>query len=43
MDGDIRRALIKGYDLSTKIGDICCRNFIFKYESNDYIELNSLL
>lgn len=41
-DGDIRRALIKGYGLNTKIGDICCRDFVFRYESDDHIELNSL-
>ena len=41
-DGDIRRALIKGFSLDTEIKEICFNDFIFRYESEDYIELNSL-
>ncbi len=41
-DGDIRRSLLKGYDLNDSVSGICNRKFVFKYETSDYIEFNSL-
>ncbi|MFT5250181.1 MAG: choline kinase, partial [bacterium] len=41
-DGDIRRSLAKDEDLQKKVGDICNRSYVFKQDTNGFIELQSL-
>lgn len=38
-DGDIRRALIKNQDLNQKLGEICNVNFLFAYDTKDFLDL----
>ena len=40
-DGDIRRSLAKDKDLNKKIGDICYRGFVYKENTDGFIELES--
>lgn len=39
-DGDIRRSLVEHPDLTTKVEDICNRNFSFEYEPKGFLNLN---
>ena len=41
-DGDVRRSLIKDQDLKKKVGEVCNREFLFKFDSKNYLELNSI-
>ena len=41
-DGDIRRSIAVDMDLNKNVEEICNRNFIFKYETNSYLELKSI-
>ena len=41
-DGDIRRSIVKNRDLNKKVDQICNYNFIFRYESDKYLNLNEL-
>tara|TARA_B110000305_G_C19461139_1_gene654471 strand:+ start:4003 stop:5040 length:1038 start_codon:yes stop_codon:yes gene_type:complete len=40
-DGDIRRSILNDSDLNKKVIEICNTNFIFKEETNGYIDLKS--
>ena len=40
-DGDIRRSLAKEQNLLKKVGEICNRNYVFKEDTNGFIELQS--
>ena len=41
-DGDVRRSLIKDQDLNKKVGEVCNRDYIYKMDTKDYLELNSI-
>ncbi len=41
-DGDVRRSLIKDQNLYKKVGQVCNKDFLFEYETEDYIDLNSI-
>ena len=41
-DGDIRRSLTKDKDLFKKVGDICNKDFIFLYETNEFVDLEEI-
>lgn len=40
-DGDIRRSLVKDIDVSKKVGEVCNRSFVFEYEKDRFLELDS--
>jgi len=40
-DGDIRRSLVKDTDVSKKVGEVCNRSFVFEYEKDRFLELDS--
>ncbi|WP_127844990.1 nucleotidyltransferase family protein [Psychroflexus aestuariivivens] len=40
-DGDVRRALVKHKDLNLSVGDICNPNYIFEYETKDFLDLTT--
>ncbi|PTM04100.1 MAG: nucleotidyltransferase [Bacteroidetes bacterium] len=40
-DGDIRRSLTKDQNLLMQVGNICNRNYVFKEDTTDFIELQS--
>ena len=39
-DGDVRRALVKHKDIDLKVGDICNPDFLFAYETNEFLDLS---
>ena len=41
-DGDVRRSLIKDQDLKKKVGEVCNREFLFKFDSKNYLNLKSI-
>ena len=41
-DGDVRRSLIKDQDLNKTVGEVCNREFLYKFDSKDYLELKSI-
>lgn len=41
-DGDIRRSLVKDKDLSKRLGDICYKEFIYRRDSESFIDLHSV-
>jgi dTDP-glucose pyrophosphorylase len=41
-DGDIRRSIVKNKDLNKKVDQICNYKFIFKYDTDTYLNLNEL-
>ena len=41
-DGDIRRSIVKDKDLNEKVNKICNYNFIFRYETDTYLNFNEL-
>jgi dTDP-glucose pyrophosphorylase len=41
-DGDVRRSLIKDKDLNKRVGEVCNKDFVYKYDSKNYLELNSI-
>ena len=40
-DGDIRRSLIMDHNINKKVSEICNKNFLFKYDTDGYLELKS--
>lgn len=41
-DGDIRRSIINDKDLNKKVSQICFSEFIYRNETNEYLELKEL-
>ena len=40
-DGDIRRAILNGYSLSTPVENVCNKNFTYEYDTGGYLGLEN--